>query len=185
MNQHRNSQQLEDTIERMNLDKQNTQSMTENHTSTKNGYRMANLAALEIEPEKPGQRHEITPQLGLSGYNYNVAMLETGSRLSENAYHYHENQTEFFHVLAGNCRAEVESGSFDLGVDDLVFFEAGVPHLLHNPFDRPCRVIAIGSPPEGRYPVHQVQSYEELIEDRYDGTVPNGETDVSIDGGER
>lgn len=142
-----------------------------------NRYQRTNLTDLERNSEKPGQRYEVSPQLGLSEYNYNVAVLDGGSVLSQNAYHYHENQTEFFHVLDGRCRVEVEDGAFTLGIDDLVVFEEGVPHLLHNPYEQPCRIIAIGSPSEGRYPVHQVQSYETLLEERYNDSVPTGEHD--------
>ena len=138
-------------------------------------YRRANVTDLEMNPEKPGQRWEVSPQLDLSGYNYNVATLDPNTTLSQNAYHYHENQAEFFHVLNGSCRVEVEDGAFVCDVDDLVVFEAGTPHLLHNPYERPCRVIAIGSPPGGRYPVHQIQSYDELIARRYDGSIPRGD----------
>lgn len=145
--------------------------------STTSGYQRANLAELETNTQKPGERREVSPQLGLAEYNYNVATLDPDTRLSQNAYHYHEKQSEFFHVIAGRCRVEVEDGGFVLDTDDVIVFEQGVPHLLHNPYGRPCRVIAIGSPPEGRYPVHQVQSYEELLEERYGGRVPIGDDD--------
>lgn len=144
----------------------------DDHDPPTNRYRRATLSDLDANPEKPGERYEVSPQLALSGYNYNVATVETDTTLSQNDYHYHENQAEFFHVLNGHCRVEVEEGAFDLAADDLVVFEAGVPHLLHNPYEPVCRVIAIGSPPEGRYPVHQVQSYEDLLDERYDGAVP-------------
>ena len=140
-----------------------------------NRHRRANLTDLETNAQKPGRRYEVSPQLDLTAYNYNVATLDAGTRLSQNAYHYHENQTEFFHVLDGRCRVEVEDGGFILEVDDLIAFESGVTHLLHNPYDQPCRVIAIGSPPDGRYPVEQVQSYEDLIDERYGGDVPTEE----------
>lgn len=140
-------------------------------------YRRANLSSLEVNPEKPGQRYEVSPQLGLSDFNYNVATLDTGSALSQNAYHYHENQTEFFHILDRRCRVEVEGESFDLRPDELVVFEEGVPHLLHNPYEQSCRIVAIGSPSGNRYPVHQVQSYDDLLKERYGGTVLSGEND--------
>lgn len=140
-------------------------------------YRKVSLSDLEVNSEKPGQRYEVSPQLGLLGYNYNVATLSTGSALSQNAYHYHEDQTEFFHVLDGQCRVEVEDGSFDLRSDELVVFEEGVPHLLHNPYEQSCRIIAIGSPSDNRYPVHQVQSYDDLLEERYEGIISHGEND--------
>ena len=130
-------------------------------------YTLAAVSDHEVNDEKPGRRWELSPPLGLTEYNYNVAELERGERLSENAYHYHENQTEFFHLLEGRCRVEVEDGSFTIGPDDLIVFEPAEPHLLHNPFDEPCRLIAIGSPPDGRYPVERLQSYEALLEERY------------------
>ncbi|XVH31606.1 cupin domain-containing protein [Haloferacaceae archaeon DSL9] len=125
------------------------------------------LEDAQTNDDKPGDRWELSPELGLSAYNYNVALLEAGERLSQNAYHYHENQEEFFHVLDGRCRAEVDDDSFDLAADEFVRFGPGVPHLIHNPYDAPCKLVAIGSPPDGRYPVHQVQSYEELLAERY------------------
>lgn len=131
------------------------------------GYRRASLAELETNSEKPGDRWEVSPALGIEGYNFNVAELAPGVPLSQNGYHYHENQSEFFYVVDGRCRVEVEDDSFDLEADDTVAFEEGVPHLLHNPFDDPCKIVAIGSPPEGRYPVERVQRYDDLLTERY------------------
>ncbi|WP_101295620.1 cupin domain-containing protein [Halegenticoccus soli] len=130
-------------------------------------YKCLELSRAPTEEAKPGTRWEVSPQLGIDAYNYNVAVLAPGERLSQNAYHYHERQAEFFHVLEGRCRVEVPDDSFDLGRDEVVLFEPNTVHLLHNPFDRPCRLVAVGSPPDGRYPVHQVQSYEELLAERY------------------
>lgn len=130
-------------------------------------YTVSSLDTESRNKEKPGTRWEVSPTLGIDGYNYNVAVLAPEERLSQNAYHYHENQAEFFHVIEGQCRVEVDDDSFDLATDDVVYFEAGVNHLLHNPFDDACKVVAIGCPPEGRYPVHQVQSYEDLLAQRY------------------
>lgn len=139
-------------------------------------YTRARLESEETNDEKPGKRWELSPKLGVEAFNYNVAILESGERLSQNAYHYHENQEEFFHVVEGRCRVEVEDDSFTLETDDLVRFDAGAPHLIHNPFEERCKLVAIGSPPDGRYPVHQVQSYENLLEERYpDGFDADGD----------
>lgn len=137
------------------------------------------LGAADTNEDKPGTRWELSPELGIEGYNYNVAILAPDERLSENAYHYHENQAELFHVLERRCRVETERDSFDLEADELVHFEPGVTHLLHNPFDEPCKLVAVGSPADGRYPVHQVQGYEELLAERYpDGSVARPSTEV-------
>lgn len=130
------------------------------------GYASASLRDLETNPEKPGRRWEVSPALGIDGFNFNVALLEPGTPLSQNEYHRHENQAEFFYVVSGRCRVEVEDESFDLSADEVVYFERGVPHLLHNPFDEPCKLVAIGHPPEGRYPVEQLRSYESLLAER-------------------
>lgn len=132
------------------------------------GYQHRSLDAFEVNPAKPGQRWELSPDLGIDAYNFNVAVLEPGERLSQNAYHYHENQAEFFYLIDGELRVEVEDGSFDLQQDEVVLFEEGIPHLLHNRTDSPAKVIAIGHPPEGRHPVTQVQPYDELLAERYD-----------------
>lgn len=131
------------------------------------GYKHRSLRELDVNPDKPSRRWEVSPQLGIGDYNFNVAILEPGERLSQNAYHYHDEQKEFYYVVDGRCRVEVEDGSFDAETDDVVRFDEAVPHMLHNPYDDSCKIVAIGSPPEGRRPVHQVQSYRELLADRY------------------
>lgn len=131
------------------------------------GYEHCSLADIETNPEKPGQRWELSPELGIGAYNFNVARLEPDERLSQNAYHYHENQEEFYYVVSGRCRVEVDDGSFDMASDDVLRVERGVNHLLYNPFEATCKLVVIGSPPDGRYPVHQVQRFEELLEERY------------------
>lgn len=140
--------------------------------SVSHGFERTTVDECARNAEKPGERWELSPVLGIEAFNYNVAVVSEGERLSQNAYHYHENQTEFFHVVDGRCRVETNSESFDLHTDEVVYFDAGAPHLLHNPFEDRCKVIAIGSPPDGRYPVHQVQSYEDLLAERY----PDGNT---------
>lgn len=130
------------------------------------GYTRAALSELEANPNKPSQRWEVSPQLEIEGYNFNVARLEPGERLSQTAFHYHENQEEFFFVIDGRCRVETEDESFDLGPDEMIVFREGVVHLLHNPFEVACKLIAIGYPPDGRRPVHMVKSYQEILEER-------------------
>jgi mannose-6-phosphate isomerase-like protein (cupin superfamily) len=131
------------------------------------------LDDFETNPDKPGRRWELSPQLGIGDYNVNVAMLERGEALSENGYHYHENQREFFYLVDGRCQVEVEDDAFRLREDEVVLFEEGVVHLLHNPFDEPAKLVAIGSPPEGRYPVEQVEPAETLLQERYGSATPS------------
>lgn len=147
---------------------------TDESSGSADGYVHRSLADLETNAEKPGTRWEVSPQLGLSAYNFNVAVLEPGERLSQNAYHHHDRQREFYYVVSGRCRVEVADGHFDLDTDDVTVFDPGIDHLLHNPSDEPCKLVAVGSPPEGRYPVEQVQSYEELMAERYEGSETEG-----------
>lgn len=140
-------------------------------------YTVTSLTETAENPEKPGKRWELSESLGIESFNYNVAVLDAGERLSQNAYHSHENQAEFFHVIEGSVRVEVPGESFDLGEDECIRFAPGVPHLLHNVTGQPCRLVGIGDPPEGRYPVHQVQSHEALLAERY----PDGNTDTPSD----
>jgi mannose-6-phosphate isomerase-like protein (cupin superfamily) len=109
-------------------------------------YEHRSLSAFEPNPEKPGRRFELSPELGIDLYNLNVAVLEPGERLSENAYHYHENQRELYYTVSGRCRIEVDDGSFDMAKDDVAVFEPGANHLVHNPFEKACKLIAIGDP---------------------------------------
>jgi uncharacterized cupin superfamily protein len=138
-------------------------------------YHHGTLDDFETNPEKPGRRWELSPPLGIDAYNFNVAILAPGDPLSQSGYHYHESQAELFYVIEGRCRVEIEDGGFTLDTDGVVHFAAGVTHLLHNPFDEPCKVVAVGSPPEGRYPVHQVASAEELLDRRYGDPSPSSD----------
>lgn len=138
-----------------------------------NGYTHLSLTEIETNDAKPSDRWELSPALGISAYNFNVARLEPTERLSQTAYHYHDNQTEFFYCISGNCRVETPDSSFDLTEDEAILFEPGTPHLLHNPYDTACKLIAIGHPPNGRRPVHMVKSYDEILTERYSDNPPN------------
>lgn len=118
--------------------------------------------------DKPGERFELADELGIDPFNLNVATLEPGERLSQNHFHYHENQEELVYVASGRCRVEVDDDRFVAEPDDVVRFDAGREgaHLIHNPFDEPVRLLALGWPPEGRKPVRQVKSIDELLAER-------------------
>lgn len=118
--------------------------------------------------DKPGQRWELSSTLGVDAFNLNVAILEPGERLSQNQFHYHENQQELVYVASGRCRVEVQDGRFVADPDDVVRFDAGPNgvHLIHNPFEEPVRLVAIGWPPEGRHPVRQVATADEIRAER-------------------
>ena len=123
------------------------------------GWEHLQLGEHQTHPEKPGKRWELSPELGIDAFNFNVAVLERGERLSQNHFHYHENQKELFYAASGTCRVETWEESFTLEENEVVAFSEGKDgaHVLHNPFDEPCRLVAIGWPTDGRYPVHQLQ----------------------------
>ncbi|WP_306061654.1 cupin domain-containing protein [Natronococcus wangiae] len=132
------------------------------------GWTHVVLDEFETNPEKPANRWEASPSLGIDAFNFNVAVLEPGERLSQNHFHYHENQKELFYVVSGACRAETTTESVTLGEDELIAFregEAGA-HVLHNPFEEPCKLAAIGWPQDGRYPVHQLETTDKAIDGR-------------------
>lgn len=125
------------------------------------------LADLETNPAKPSKRWEVSRQIGIEGYNLNVAVLEPGEPMAQSGLHYHPGQEEVFYVIEGRCRVELADGSFDLKPDELVRFHPGTAQLLHNPFEEPCKLIAIGYPPEGHETVQAVESTAELLARRY------------------
>lgn len=132
------------------------------------GWQSIRLTENEPRENKPGQRWELSPELGIDVFNLNIAILEPSERLSQNHFHYHENQEELIHVAAGRCCVEVANDCFDAEPGDTVKFDAsddGV-HLIHNPFEESCRLVAIGWPPDGRYPIKEVKTHEELLTER-------------------
>ncbi len=128
------------------------------------GWKHIPLSGVERNPEKPGKRWEISPELGIETFNLNVAVLDPEERLSQNQFHYHENQQELFFVVEGRCRVETREESFEMGIDEAVVFEKGEAgaHVVYNPFEEPCKLVAIGWPPDGRYPVHQLKAMSEV-----------------------
>lgn len=133
------------------------------------GWKRVSIDAVEPNPEKPGQRWELSSALGIDAFNLNVAVLQQGERLSQNHFHYHENQRELLYVVDGAVRVETANDGFDLEADEVVVFSAGEAgaHVVHNPFEAPGKIVAIGWPPEGRFPVHQLAETETLLEERY------------------
>lgn len=138
------------------------------------GYTIRSRDELEPRPDRPGRRWELSPELGVGAFNFNIAVVDPGGRLSKNHYHYHEDQAELCYVVRGRRRVEVSDGGHALGPGDVITFEAGESgvHVLHNSYDEPCEVIAMGWPPEGRYPVEMVRETEELLRERYGEAVP-------------
>jgi len=132
------------------------------------GWQRYQLTESATRGDKPGRRWELSPELGIEAFNLNVAILEPGDRLSQSHFHYHENQEELVHVTAGRCRVEVVDDRFVAEQGETVRFDADESgtHLVHNPFDERCRLVAIGWPPEGRYPVEQVRTYDKLLAGR-------------------
>lgn len=141
------------------------------------GYTIRSCDELDPRADRPGTRWELSPELGIEAFNFNVAVVDPGGRLSKNHYHYHENQAELVYVVRGRCRVEVHDGGHELGPGDAMTFEAGEAgvHVLHNPNDEPCEVVAVGWPADGRYPVEMVRGTDELLRERYGGEVPTGE----------
>ncbi len=131
------------------------------------GYERARLEALDTNPEKPSRRWEISKQLGIEGYHFNVAVLDPGEPMAQSGLHYHTDQEEFFYVIEGRCRVELVDEAFDLAADEMVVFHPGTAQLIHNPFETPCKLIAIGYPPEGHETVEAVESTAELLAERY------------------
>lgn len=136
------------------------------------GYTHLRLADVDTNDAKPSDRWELSPALGITAYNFNIAQLQPNERLSQTAYHAHKHQTEFFYCIHGTCRVETPDSSFDLTTDECVLFEAGTPHLLHTRDDMTCKLVAIGHPPEDRRPVRMIKSHAEILEERYADTTP-------------
>lgn len=61
--------------------------------------------------------------------------------------HYHLREEEHFYVLGGRCVLRVDDARHPMGPGDYVCFPAGtrVAHCFENPYDEPCKLLAIGS----------------------------------------
>jgi mannose-6-phosphate isomerase-like protein (cupin superfamily) len=129
-------------------------------------YERTALTELTPTPEKPAERFEITAALGLSGYNFNVAVLDAGERLPQSGLHYHDAQEEFFYVVDGRCRVELADESVDLDRDEMIVIRPGTAQMIHNPFGEQCKLIAIGYPPEGHATAEIVKPAEEVLAER-------------------
>jgi uncharacterized cupin superfamily protein len=61
--------------------------------------------------------------------------------------HWHLREEEHFYVLSGRCVLRTDDARHTMGPGDYVCFPAGtrIAHAFENPYDEPCRVMAIGS----------------------------------------
>lgn len=61
--------------------------------------------------------------------------------------HWHLREEEHFYVLSGRCVLRVDDERHTMSVGDYVCFPAGtrIAHCFENPYDEPCRVMAIGA----------------------------------------
>lgn len=131
------------------------------------GYEQANLSDIPVNEDKPATRHEVSKTLGIDGYNLNVAIIEPSERMPQSGLHSHEAQEEFFYVMQGRCRVELESDAVDLDSDDMILFHPGTAQMIHNPFETPVKLMAIGYPADKHQPADIVQSAEDLLAERY------------------
>jgi uncharacterized cupin superfamily protein len=94
-------------------------------------------------------------------------------------FHYHQREEEHFFVLSGRCILRSGTERYEMGPSDYVCFPAGtaVAHCFENPFDEPCRVLAIGTrdpnevavyPDSGKALVHALRSILPLPEQSLD-----------------
>ncbi|SHG41219.1 MmgE/PrpD family protein [Halobaculum gomorrense] len=124
------------------------------------GYRLASADDLDAVEGKPGTRRDLSTALGVDGVNVNIVTLAPGERLSGNAYHRHPTQTELYYVLSGEIAVETEDGGETLAADEAAAFDPGAPHLLHNVAETEARVLAVGTPADGRYPTERLCGHE-------------------------
>ncbi len=61
--------------------------------------------------------------------------------------HWHLREEEHFYVLAGRCVLRVDDARHVMGPGDYVCFPPAtrVAHCFENPYDEPCRLLAIGA----------------------------------------
>ncbi len=66
-------------------------------------------------------------------------------------FHWHLREEEHFYVLEGRCVLRSGTERYDMGAGDYVCFPAGtrVGHCFENPYDEPCRLLAIGGRDDG------------------------------------
>lgn len=76
-----------------------------------------------------------------------VTLVELTPKKQSCPMHWHMKEEEHFYVLEGRCILRTGAGRFEMGPRDYVCFPAGtgVAHCFENPFDAPCRLLAVGN----------------------------------------
>lgn len=82
---------------------------------------------------------------GCTQIGFNLMELPPGKQSCP--FHWHQREEEHFYVLAGRCVLRSGDARHEMGPGDYVGFPAGtgVAHAFENPFDEPCRLVAVGS----------------------------------------
>lgn len=83
----------------------------------------------------------ISPELGFDIYNVHMFMLEIAPNSEGGSYHRHGDAIK--HYLSGRAVEVIEGERYEVEAGDFVHIPANMWHGTQNPYDEPCRILAV------------------------------------------
>jgi len=115
------------------------------------GYHLVDPDDLDQWDDRPTDVRSLS---AAAGYEYQGSKL--GARVYDLApgeqpglaYHYHDEQVEFFYVLDGTLHVETPDEEYVVDTDQALFVDPGSPQRAYNPEDADgtTRILAVGAP---------------------------------------
>jgi quercetin dioxygenase-like cupin family protein len=83
----------------------------------------------------------VHPALGFNTYNLFVFQYELPPHYEEGTYHKHQEAIKYY--LSGRAREIIGDKTYDVKTGDTIFIPANEWHGTQNPYDEPCRFLAV------------------------------------------
>ena len=111
------------------------------------GYRTIDPDDVEPMDDRPCETRPIADAAGLGNLGCRLYRVDPGEQIPL-AYHYHDEQEEFFYVVSGRLHVETPDGEFVVPAGQLFVADPESPHRAFAPgdADESAVVLAAGAP---------------------------------------
>ncbi|MFC4551830.1 MULTISPECIES: cupin domain-containing protein [Halorussus] len=111
------------------------------------GYHVIDPESVEPTSDRPCVQRAVGDEAGLENVAVNLYEVAPGEQIPL-AYHYHDDQEEVFHVLAGDLHVETPEEEYVVPEGHVFVVEPDSPQLAFNPEDaeETVRTLVLGAP---------------------------------------
>jgi len=112
------------------------------------GYHVVDPDDIEPTPDRPSETRYISEALDMENLGLRVYRVEPGEEIPLSGLHYHDEQEEVFHVVAGELHVETPGTTHRVDAGQFFVAEPESPHRAYNDSDAAgtAEVVGIGAP---------------------------------------